>query len=308
MTTTTTEPVHTIFFQGHGASRHQAAKYAGPDGIFIQSRGGVTIDRVRLPNSLPLLRNLYTYDELDEIDYAPTWDPLYWLMQLVHYLVLTRWYGVEGVTHAPYNYWTRDAIGGREDVEQLVAAVQACTRVHPGETIVLFGCSRGAATVLSALPRLNALGLCDAEHGPVRLALVEAPFVNVTTAIIERWPRVSKFRLVPLLEWTLEKLTRYRRDQLSPMQAVRDGRFPRALPIGFIASKADTVVPLGQTSWLATEICKRRGANDKKSIEFLTLERASHNDMPLSAERETYKQFCDKMYAKVTRLRRREEL
>lgn len=300
MTSEQQQPVHTIFFQGHGASRHQAAKYAGPDGVFIHSQGGVTIDHVRIPHSLPLLRNLYTYDDLDEIAYAPTWNPLYWLMQLVHYLVLTRWYGMEGMTRPPYNYWTRDSVGGREDVDQLVAAVGACMRAHPGEPIVLFGCSRGAATVLSALPLLNKLGLCHPERGPVRLALVEAPFVDVTTALNERWPWLSQLGLVPLMEWVLEKLTRYRHAQVSPLRAVHNGAFPSTLPIGFIASEADTIVPLGQTAWLAAELGnQRKKEKNPGSIDRLRLKRASHADMPLSDERHAYQEFCDKMYAKL---------
>lgn len=277
------EHVVTVFFQGHGASRHQAAKYAGAHGVRLPIDGGGS-KLVWMPSAPePLLHNLYAYPELEDMSYGWSWNPLHWVMKLVHFVVLYFWYGMRGIARTiPHQFVTLDSVGGPDDVRQYVAAVEAAARDHPGKKLVLFGCSRGAAVVLCALPRLS-------PALPVALAIVEAPFATVPSVMRARFGRAA-----PLLEWLLVHATRYRPSQYSPLDAVNDAAFPLTLPLAFVISAADRVVPRDESLLLHRVLCER----GHTALHHCMLRESAHPEMPLT-ERAAYGAFLKDMYALI---------
>ena len=233
----------TVFFQGNHASRAQAAKYTGQHGLDIRVTDTVT-DHVSIKNAPHILYNLFTYNDLECIGYGATLNPIQLATKAVHYL--NHWYyGVEGATHYPYNYITNDNVGGERDVRQCLDAIRACIKEHPTKKIILFGCSRGASTVVTCLVSLE-----KHELSMIKLVIVEAPFDSVPSVLVT-------YNTGTIIQYALEKFSYYNKDQTSPLYAVSDTRFPLDVPIVFITSDADTTVPRTNTMRLVEKLRER---------------------------------------------------
>jgi hypothetical protein len=287
------EDVFTVFCQGHGTSRHQAAKYAGPKGLWLKlPQGGH--EHISIPSAPLLLHNLYAWDELEDVGYGWSWNPLHWLISLVQFLVLVVYYGVRGIRKSlPHNYWTRDSIGGEDDVRQYVSAVEIACVSRPEGKIVLFGCSRGASVVLASLSRLDKK--LFSPTGPIKLAIVEAPFASVSSVL----PKQKGAWFPPWLkEWAAETFARYNRQQWSPEMSVQCQDFPLQLPLAFITSNVDKIVPKEETLYLM-ELLRKKG---HQQIRHCELEKSHHSEMPISSckkDREKYHNFLSELYREI---------
>lgn len=264
---TTMEEVVTVFAQGNHASRTQACKYAGPKGFDIRVTGG-NVEHVFNPDSPTLLHNIFTYGELNDLEYGASYNPVHWISKLVH-LGVNNYYNVYGTSCLPHNLLSNDNIAGPEDVAQYVNAVRACIKENPKKKIVLFGCSRGASVVLVALAKFT-----EVEIKHIHLAIVEAPFASVPSVISRTYPSC----IVPWILSGLEKFTSYTSRQLSPLEAVKSETFPLELPLLFVTSQVDTTVPPEETLELIRVLREERG---HRELHHLELQKSHHCQMSL---------------------------
>lgn len=269
----------TVFIQGHFAGRWQAAKYAGPNGCNLLMPDG-NGEHVETTQSPTLLHNLFMYPDLNDVGYGWSWNPVHLLSKLAH-LVAKRYYGVEGGS-LPHNYLTLQNVAGSEDVTQYLSAVRSCINRHPEKRIVLFGCSRGAAIVINSLVYLT-----ETERHHIALVIAEAPFATVTSALSVRWFSALQLAL-------LTRLSLYESTQLSPLEAVRHENFPLDLPLAFVTSESDRLVPVSHTLKLIEEL----RARNHSCLEHLKLYLSDHAMMPIGEEKTEYLNFVNSLYKK----------
>ena len=260
------EDVLTIYFQGAFASRTQACKYAGPKGLDIRVSDG-QVEHVFNPRSPELLHNIVTYDDLSDVDYERSYNPLYWLMSLAHCGANSH-NNVYGTSSMPHNVLSQTDLSGPLDVEQCLSVIEYCIGKFPEKKLVLFGCSRGASVLLIAMERLKTDQL---RH--IRLVIVEAPFASIPSLLFEKFP----FYLASLMLSILERTTSFKRNQPSPLDAVTSLNFPVRTPLLFVTSKKDWWVPPVETGQLI-EMLRVKGYLD---LHHLELEHSNHFRMSL---------------------------
>lgn len=275
-----------IFFQGHNASRLQATKYAGKEGLNIHVSNG-QVEHVFNPDAPRLLYNLFTYPELNDLQYGWSWHPVHWISMLFHWFIQC-YLNIYGTSCVPHNLWSRVNVAGEEDVAQCLLAIKACIRENPQKAIVLFGASRGGATVLVTLPHLS-----KEELSHIKLVIVEAPFASVPSLLYDVWPT----RIVPFILRVLAYFTQYRTSQVSPLEAVANPSFPLATPLVFVTSETDKVVPLRNTQQLLT-VLKERGHS---SLHHIALKHSSHSFMSIgdASDVQLYERELHALYRKV---------
>jgi fermentation-respiration switch protein FrsA (DUF1100 family) len=220
------------------------------------------------------------YHDLNDVGYGWSWNPLHILSKLAH-LLAKRYYGIEG-GGLPHNHITLLNVAGSEDVGQYLSAVRSCIRQQPEKRIVLFGCSRGASVVLASL-----VYLIEVERRHIALAIVEAPFATVPSALSVRWFSALQLAL-------LTRLSLYESTQLSPLEAVRHENFPLDLPLAFVTSESDSLVPVSHTLKLIEEL----RARNHSCLEHLKLYLSDHAMMPIGEEKTEYLNFVNSLYKK----------
>lgn len=281
----------TIFCQGNGASRAQSAKYAGPLGADILTSDNKKIS-VLVRNAPLLAHNLHVYPELSDIGYRFTYNPIHWLMYVVHWLVMRWHFGFVKVT-PHYSHLTEWNVGGDQDVAEYLFGVRDAIQLHPQKKLVLMGCSRGASTVLIAATRLS-----DEERRHVALVIAEGPFDTVDHVVHYRAsfggiiPQPVQGWLSRLALFLLRNVAKYDPKQESPLQAV--SKWPKDLPLGIIRSRIDTIVGPECTKPL---IKKLREIGHEK-LHVLVLGNSHHGNMPDGDEkdRQSYERFTQKLY------------
>lgn len=277
----------TVYFQGNQAARLQATKYCGKEGLNVYVSNGQT-ERVFNPDSPRLLYNLFQYQELNDIEYGWSWNPCHWVFMFLHWV--RQWqFNVYGTACVPHNKWGRMNIGGDEDVAQCLLAIKACIKANPTRPVILFGTSRGAATVIAALPHLT-----SEELGHITMVIAEAPFASVPSVLYETMPWAS--RTAPALLWLLEYFTQYRAEQPSPLQAVARDNFPLTTPLVFVTSTVDRRVPLANTAQLM-RVLEGRG---HQALHHIALKRSHHSSMSLdnAEDRQIYESELHALYRK----------
>jgi dienelactone hydrolase len=248
----------TVFFQGLGASRAQAAQYFGPEGIELPGGGAARMDKA--PR---LLYNLFPRPEIAEIGYGFDLNPLHWLM-LGWTSVQNWWRGVRG-DPPHFVRLNRLEMAADNNVSDCLLAVRACIAANPTrKKIVLFGTSRGAATAFLTLCRLSA-----AEREHIAFAVFEGMPDSADGVLLER----SRFpRAMSALFYGLSAQPRLAR---SPIVATLD--YPDDVPALFVTSKTDDVVP-PQCTERVIRVLQRRGIN----LRHVELERSRHSMMATS--------------------------
>lgn len=274
MATYDSSNIVTVFFQGHMASRIQAANYAGPDGLDVYT-SETDIEHIHSPTAPTILHNIYATKDLDDIGYGLTLNPLHLILK-VKSIVANTYYDVHGASIC-HNYVTESNLAGSHDVQQNIRTIKQCIEAYPNKKIVLFGCSRGAATVVTTLANLNKDLL---SH--IALAIVEAPFDTVESVI-----NASSYS-PSLAMYCLRTFTKYEDEQQSPLDAV-NGDFPLDVPIAFVTSKVDDRVPIENTMRLIN-ILNEKG---HKKLHHLMLENKHHSLMFMD---DKYVQFVRGLY------------
>jgi alpha-beta hydrolase superfamily lysophospholipase len=150
-----------------------------------------------------------------------------------------------------------------------------------GRQLVLFGCSRGAATTFVSLATVEEPLLAS-----IRLVILEAPFDTVESVLVESsyTPNLQLF--------LLQAFTKYSGEQLSPLAACES--FPLNVPVAFITSEKDTRVPRACTQRLIDRLRERGHLH----LHHLELKNTGHSSMPHTDPDDTraYLNFVNELY------------
>ena len=289
MTNVVVDQFVTVFCQGNTTARSQAVKYCASVG-YIKSGDGddaKEVARHAKGQEGPLV-NIYPWHDLEDVGYGWTWWPLYALSFIKSVLSLW-WFSIIG---ASYTYVKYDLVNvaGPRDVQQYLKAVKQCINDEPHKKLVLFGCSRGASTVLCALRHLT-----TTEQKHVALVMVEAPF-DALDHVFKCWYGVRwGLRILKLFQY----FTAFRLEQESPLQAVKHVNFPLQLPLAFVISEADRTVPIECTMELINALIERQHGH----LHLLALHGSHHSEMSVGNERQDYIQFAKEMHERVSIVR-----
>lgn len=271
----------TFFFQGHGSSRFHATVYAGQQGIDAMVENNLV--HAVCPDAPQLLHNIWTYPELEDVDYYPS-NPILWLGKALHYTA-NRYRRIDGaISHASIiSKWN---VSGEQDVSHhLYWFREMLQSISPDKKVVLFGCSRGAATTFISVSQMT-----PEEHQRIALVILEAPFDSVTNTIFESayCPHIQ-MALLP-------RLTLYNPDQMTPSEAANF--WPNTVPVAFITSNADTRVPKRLTLNLINKI---RSYGHTK-VHHCELHNSHHMLYPMHNlnDQKIYYDFVNEMYQLYT--------
>jgi len=265
------------------ASRNQGAKYCGEDGIQFEYNGRSY--HAVVPGSPKILYNCFAYEELNDVGYGWSWNPIHLIMLPVS-LAQRYYYNIYDDAPLHYIQLTQLNVGGSEDVLQHQNALRKAVEkdvLERGRQLVLFGCSRGAATTFtSAATCSNDL----IQH--VRLVILEAPFDSLQN-VVEKTSWFPSLTL-PLLR----NFTKYDDTQLSPLDAAE--QFPLHVPVAFVTSELDDRVPRECTQHIVDRL-RERG---HQHVHTLELRHSGHSVMPISNDEDqiAYLKFVNSLYEK----------
>ncbi len=143
-------------------------------------------------------------------------------------------------------------IGQGKDIEALETAIKTVHTAYPDGQIVLYGVSRGAATIANTLAHLGKTG----EHellGAIKGAVIESAFAetqDVIAAILPMIPTSIKKPLFTLI---------YSNHSFSGIQPITFADYiPPTIPLLFLATKQDKLIPAYSTYRLYEYIAKKR--------------------------------------------------
>lgn len=133
-------------------------------------------------------------------------------------------------------------IGQDADLAKLKAAYEEHKNNYTQERI-MYASSNGAATTCTFI--------CE-EHPDIKAAVLEGCFDSVSNTITERYEWLLGKRGVSCAESLLQKITSWRKDGISPISVVN--KWPAHVPVLFITSLKDTIVPAACTKNLVKEL------------------------------------------------------
>jgi hypothetical protein len=269
----------TFFFQGHATSRSQASKYSGGEPIFYYV--DEKIKSAVCKRSPLILHNIHPYPELEDIKTIPESFNDYILM-FSHYLQF-YYLDISGSFEIPIT--TKWNFSGELDVHQHLYYLRGLIGITPPDKkIVVFGYSRGASTAL-----ISICSLTEEEQNRISLLLLEAPFDDLKS-VLNNWS--SYKTIVDTFLGLLTEYTNYSMDQETPMDVVKF--FPKNIPIGFITSNKDTLVPKSST----LKIIESMKNNGHEMIHHCQLKNSSHCTMTIQDEEDQrkYIDFVEYLY------------
>ncbi len=270
----------TIFSQGFGASRNQGSKYGGKDGITVT---GSHPHKSIMANSPKLLYGLFAYEELCEIGYGFTLNPIHWVIQIASFYII--WYRLIKGAKSYYIRFSKVNLAGKNDVLQHQKALYSCIKKNDGKKkkIVLFGCSKGASLTLTSVSLME-----KKLKSKISLVILEAPFDSIENFLKKK----SFLSSIPML--FLKIFTDYKNEYTTPEEATRN--FPLNIPVVFVTSKCDEIMPLECTTNLI-KILKDRG---HPNVHHLDLDKSHHSQMSIgnAEDQLKYKKFLENLYDK----------
>lgn len=293
-----TQQFHTIFYQGILCSQTQLAKYIG--GRTMRTSSGQIMTCTGLHDLKPInvLINPFIGTEIKDVNTHPFdritayVNPI--TLACTFVAKISNWY--QGIQ--VYNPNDRAAskenlktyglklseisIGQETDIESHYEKYRLWRQAYPHHHLILWGVSRGAATTFNAMAKY--------QYPEVRLVVLEGCFYTVNDVLKNRYlaPISSLFKLV------LNVFTRYHHDGPTPAKSVH--HFPENVPVVFITSKKDHLVPASSTIKLA----KTLAARQKNDIYLLELECANHVNYMFDnkTDHDNYEAFMHAIYHK----------
>ncbi len=182
----------------------------------------------------------------------------------------------------------KNNFGQQPDQDVLKMAYEAHKKAHHDKMLV-WGCSRGAAAACTFM--------CTQAHDTkehVQLVVLEGCFESSVSVIEKRFKRFGT-KGVNAIKRFFEKRTDWREQGLSPL-AVLD-KWPENVPVLFVTSRKDTVVPLE-----CTVACAKKLKELKPHVEvyLLILNNSSHSGYVFDdpADRALYEHVIHAFYKK----------
>ena len=152
---------------------------------------------------------------------------------------------------------------------------------NDGDHLILYGASRGAVTTFNAM--------AEYKYPEVKLVILEGCFYSINDIMSRRyyWP------LPKMIEAALS-LFAYAPKGISPSSQIT--KFPENVPVVFISSRIDEVVPYASTLQLAQELANK----GKNEVYLLTLQRSRHPHYMVdnAIDRSNYESFIHAVYKK----------
>lgn len=174
------------------------------------------------------------------------------------------------------------SIAQETDLESHQKKYQCWKEARPNKRLMLYGISRGAATVF----------ISASKCPEVEIVILEGCFYSVTD-LIERSPYPLSAAQT-FVQSGLSFFTKYKAEGPSPHHYIKD--FPPNIPVVFITSENDIVVPSTSTKKLAEELNER----GKNPVYLITLKRSSHPNYMFDDidDHNTYERVVNAVYKK----------
>ena len=309
----------TLFYQGIGSSQTQILKYT--DQKITATTGEVMWGTGR--NNLPPLKVLYRPfigKEIYDVNLSPfnsfgsKLNPYNHIASAItragnqdngfHFIPANSAQAESVVFHVPN--FTRFSLGQEMDMQSLREKYDSwLLKEDRTDGLILWAVSRGTPTTFC--------GFAKEKFPEVKLVVLEAA--------VDSMPNVAQSWAADIFKWESVSgpvakaindgfsfcnklsLTQYRPDGPSPLKSVAD--FPEGVPVVFITSKIDKVVPCRNTENIARALANR-GKND---VYLLKLENSSHPNYMFddAKDRDCYEAFIHAIYKKYN-LRHEPEL
>lgn len=292
--------VRTVYYQGVNASQSQVSKYTGSRG-FIATTG----EHVVCKRAFDVIEYPFIGKELDEVHLKRVCakkrsnikaffrHPIRVLEQCFNHLFENKLFGITIKPEGHANKETLDAhsvdinamsFGQNVDIAEHKARYNLCLDQYPDSDIIFYGVSRGAATTFNACARNHY------DTSKIKLIVLEACFDSVSSAahnspLFLRWDKLEKAFVK-----SLASKTKFNDNGFSPIKLVND--FPENVPVLFITSKKDIIVPMASVCRVVDAL-KTRGKNP---IYMLVLEHSSHPKYMMDNKEDT-KNYRDCMHA-----------
>lgn len=301
----------TLFYQGANCTQTQALKYTGNQKI-VATTGELMWSTGR-NNLAPLqvIYNLHIGTEIADVNLNPFDTRLSYLNPVKLFYSGVSWAKNywEGVHIEPAPNPTPDSVvfhsqypslvsyGQEPDIQSHYLKYQAwLDRINKNNGLILWGVSRGTAATFCAFARY--------KYPEVKLVVLEGAIDSV--ANIARTIAMNTFRSERAASYALGafrtatgflhkfNLFGYSPNGVSPIDMVNE--FPENIPVVFVTSKKDSVVPAENTENIAKRLAER-GKND---VYVLRLENSSHPNYMYDDknDRDIYEAFIHAVYRK----------
>jgi hypothetical protein len=305
------EECDTLFYQGNGCSQTQALKYVG--NYKVRATTGETMwctGRNNLP-PLNVIYKLHLGCEIMDVNlhpfssYSAMLNPVTLVGSAItwisnwrngYHFVASKSKNEDSVRyHAPV--FSQVSIGQETDMlshQKKYDHWQA--RDDKSNGLILWGVSRGTAATFCAF--------AEYKYKEVKLVVLEGAIDSVPEVLQKRVAHY--FKLDYLTQsvtsgiksafsfFNQHNIMKFQPNGPSPLKSVTD--FPEGVPVVFITSKIDTIVPCTNTQNIARALADK-GKND---VYLLTLERSSHPNYMFDDrdDHDHYERFIHAIYKK----------
>lgn len=200
--------------------------------------------------------------------------------------------------------WREFNLGQHKDMRLFGEALQRHRARFPGQPIVLYGVSRGAATIVNFVASAKPDQL---EH-VVGIVLEGCPdsLPSILMNKVSWMPSLIRDYLVPVAERCWECVTSYSSAGPAPIDNI--DKLPKDIPVLFVTSLGDTLISPGSVQRLARKarnqgrgFAHEKGLKPRQNVDIVILPSAPHPGYPLrepdcSQYREAvlsfYNKFC----------------
>lgn len=285
------EACDTIFYQGLGGSQVQVTKYCGDrmvkasTGEFMWSDGRINLNPLK-KNLRPLnvIYKPFIGPEIADVNLNPFdsvlshFDPLKLVASYINF-GRALYYGYH-FSRIHTHHLGKISIGQETDISSHRNKHDAWLEQKDRSShLILWGVSRGTATTFCAMAKDNE------KYKDVKLVILEGAIDSVENILQNR-------RFGSVQKRGLNLFTAYRSDGISPLSCVNE--FPADIPVVFITSEIDKVVPCTNTQKIANALAER-GKND---VFLLKLKKSSHPNYMFDdfEDRDNYETFIHAVY------------
>lgn len=241
-----------------------------------------------------ILHNIFPSYEVEEVSSAWSFNPFHGLLSLKE--MLTHWYFKLELNPSIHVHCEagRSAVGGTRDQRafkrEVARAVRYASRQPEKKHIVLFGCSRGAATCF-----YTSMKLPETLASHISLVIVEAPFDTLDN-VIQRscwFPSLGR--------WFYRNFCDYRGgEEQQRAYSYEPENVSIRCPVAFVYSVKDTRVPPPCTEALIHALNAALVPKVIPAVEVLVLSHSRHPCMAVQNEedQQAYVNFVEMLYEK----------
>lgn len=305
----TGEVCNTVFFQGNGSSQTQLNKYTGgrktraTTGEFMWSTGRNNLTALDVIY-YPVLGN----KDIADIDLNPfkyfysVFNPIKVTASLItsyqnsaNGIHVSDFNPVIGQTVASHSINLSEySLGQSSDMQSHYEKYQAWMNLADEDKkqgLILWGVSRGTAATFCALTNPEHKN----DYKNIRLVVLEGAVDSISNVIGKRFGRAAPAATHVLNFFHKHNIIKYDNENgPTPLNTVQN--FPENIPVVFITSKKDTIVPPENTRHIALELAKQK----KNDVFLLELENSSHPNYMFDnkEDHDRYEHFIHAVYEK----------